>query len=231
MAIVRCDMGNEGRFTVSNLIVCEGKGDAAFFRHLLDENNISDFKVEVPNTVTAKGQFGNSGFGTYLVGIKTRRGFGGLTNVIIARDSDENPEGSFNQVCEQIQQAGGYEIPNGPRKTTDTDKKPAMTVLLIPGSQEPGNLETLLLQGVDYRNDPNVEDCLDKYFQCLELDKFSKTISSKKKMTTIIAATNNKNPSCSLAYIWSHAQAECNPISIQSPAISNIVEFLRSFSG
>ena len=216
-------------FTEPNLIICEGKGDAAFFRHILDANDISGFQVGFPNDATAGGQFGRTGFEKYLMGVKTRRGYKELKNIIIATDSDLNPSKSFNEVCGQIKEArkevGGYEVPDEPR--TPKGKNPTMSVLLVPHSKEKGNLETLLLNAMTL--DKKDKDCFETYFKCLKLDELEITVSSKKKLTTIIAAKNDKNPSCSLAYIWSEEQKIYNPIDIKHSALSDIVEFLQSF--
>ena len=219
----KLDHENEGRFENQNLIVCEGKADAAFFRHILDVNRISGFQVGFPNAITAEGQFGHAGFGTYLKASKARPGYDRLKNIIISRDSDVEPSKSLYEVCGQIHEAGSYTVPDEPRKACG--KNPSMSVLLIPGN-ESGNLETLLLKAVLPEHKEHLESC----FSHMGCDDLPVTISSKKKMTTIIAAKNNKNPSCSLAYIWSREQAEYNPISMLSPAISDIVNFLRSFS-
>lgn len=225
----RFDNENMCVFTEPNLIICEGKGDAAFFRHILDANDISGFQVGFPNDATAGGQFGRTGFEKYLMGVKTRRGYKELKNIIIATDSDLNPSKSFNEVCGQIKEArkevGGYEVPDEPR--TPKGKNPTMSVLLVPHSKEKGNLETLLLNAMTL--DKKDKDCFETYFKCLKLDELEITVSSKKKLTTIIAAKNDKNPSCSLAYIWSEEQKIYNPIDIKHSALSDIVEFLQSF--
>ena len=210
-----------------NLIICEGKSDEFFFRHILKNNGISSFQVEHPNDTTAEGHYGHSGFLKYLQGIKARSGYKDIRNIIIARDSDLDPDRSFNEVRGQIRKANGYEVPDHPRVAKG--KNPAMSVLLIPGSNELGNLETLLLKAVTY--DQKSEACFDNYFACMGFKDLPITILSKKKMTTIVAAMNDKNPSCSLAYIWSQEYKKYNLISIQKPAIRDIVEFLRSFSG
>ena len=221
----RFDNENMSDFTEPNLIICEGKGDAAFFRHILDANRISGFQVGFPNDETAGGQFGRTGFEKYLMGVKTRRGYKDLKNIIIATDSDLDPSKSFDEVRNQIENAGGYEVPDEPR--TPKGKNPAMSVLLVPHSKKKGNLETLLLDAMTL--DEKDKNCFETYFKCLKLDELEITVSSKKKLTTIIAAKNDKNPSCSLAYIWSEEQKQYNPIDIEHSALSDIVEFLQSF--
>ena len=126
-----------------------------FFRHILDANEILGFQVGFPNDETAGGQFGKTGFEKYLVGIKVRRGHKELKNIIIARDSDLNPLKSFDEVCGQIQEAGGYKVPDEP--CTPKGKNPAMSILLVPHSKEKGNLETLLLNAMTL--DEEDKDC------------------------------------------------------------------------
>lgn len=222
----RFDKENRGELTKPNLIVCEGKGDAAFFRHILDANEISGFQVGFPNGETAGGTFGSTGFGKYLGGLKVRSGYKTLKHIIIARDSDLDPSKSFDEVCDQIQNAGGYEVPDKPLARTE-GRDPTMSVLLVPHSEKPGNLETLLLDAMTL--DEKDKDCFETYFECLKLDTIEITVSSKKKLTTIIAAKNDKNPSCSLAYIWSTEHKKYNPININDSTVSNIVKFLQSF--
>ena len=213
----RFDTENRSALTKPNLIICEGKGDAAFFRHILDANEISCFQV---------GKFGSTGFGKYLAGLTARSGYRTLKHIVIARDSDLNPSKSFNEVCGQIREAGGYNIPDQPLTPTN-GQDPRISVLLVPDSEEPGNLETLLLKAITL--DHQDKDCIETYFNCMKTDEFEITVSSKKKVTTIIAAKNHKNPSCSLAFIWSKDQQEYNPINIKHPALSDIVKFLQSF--
>ncbi len=222
----RFDKENRSELTKPNLVVCEGKGDAAFFRYILDANEISGFQVGFPNGETAGGQFGSTGFGKYLEGLKVRSGYKTLKHIVIARDSDIDPSRSFDEVCDQIQNAGGYEVPDEPLARTE-GRDPTMSVLLVPHSEKPGNLETLLLDAMAL--DKQDKDCFETYFECLKLDEFEITVSSKKKLTTIIAAKNDKNPSCSLAYIWSTEHKKYNPINIKHSTVSNIVKFLQSF--
>ncbi|OFW28784.1 MAG: hypothetical protein A3J28_06180 [Acidobacteria bacterium RIFCSPLOWO2_12_FULL_60_22] len=222
----RFDEENTRDFTARNLVLCEGKADAAFFRHLLDANQILGFQIGFPSRETAVGQFGYTGFQKHLEGIKARRGFADLQNIIIVRDSDLDPDHSFLDVCNHVRDAGGYVVPDAPG--TPSGQNPAITILLIPSSTEMGNLETLLLRAVNH--DEKLTPCLDTYFGCCRFDDFPITKSSKKKLTTTIAAWNHDNPSCSLVFLWSEEQAAHNPISIHHPAITKLADFLRGFA-
>src|SRR5688572_29022993 len=105
---------NHGEFTKPNLVVCEGKGDAAFFIRLLKLYEIGNFHVGYPDDQTAQAHYGKDGFGDYLKAFGPRTGSRLVKHIVIAADSDEDPAKSFTSVCGQIVTADKYAIPCKP---------------------------------------------------------------------------------------------------------------------
>jgi hypothetical protein len=220
------DAENEGELFAQTLVVCEGRADAAFFRALLDAYAIKGFQVGFPSRATAKDKVGKDGFGSYLSELRPRRGFDALKHIIVVTDCDDDANKSFTNARNQIEEAGGYPVPKEPN-TRAEGGPPSLTVMMIPGIGEEGNLETLLLRGL--RDDLEHKECFEPFFKCAEVDKFGIGIASKKRLAVIVAASNHKDPTSTTVRIWTNTHKKWNPLVITHPAYGKVVDFLRGF--
>jgi hypothetical protein len=124
-------------FENPQLIICEGADDCAFFHRLVDEWSLPRFHI----SSTASDKFekgGNTKFKDKLISIKINRNYRLVENVIIVSDNDENPQASFEAICQQIREAG-FEAPNDVLRKARG--KPSITVMMIPLGKIAGNLE------------------------------------------------------------------------------------------
>lgn len=215
---------NRKELSEPNLILCEGKGDAAFFRHLLEHYGIRNCQIGYPDDITAGGHTGKDGFGHFLLALEARSGSQNVTNIIIARDSDDDPDRAFADVCRQITETGKYTAP--PQAHVRTGATPTISVILIPSAADRGNLETLLWRAV--KTHAVYTQCLNNFFGCCGYQTLADGVASKKAVTTIIATFIDSNPSCTLANIWSNDYANQNPFSMDHAAIVAIADLIDS---
>lgn len=216
----KLDEQNQGEIRQPTLVLCEGKGDASFILHLAENRGINGIQVGFPDPVVSN-QYGKDGFKEYLAKLRPRVGFTTiLRRIAIVRDRNGSDKVAFQEVLRQITDAGGYDVPEAlDQETTGT---PSITVRLIPDTATEGNLEVLLLNAID----PNHlnKHCYDSYFECCNLERMQVGKAAKIKLTTIIAASCQSNPSCSLVNVWSTLG---NPIPLDSHIFDNIAAFLR----
>ena len=221
MRLDRLDSQNRGELTERTLVLCEGKRDASFVLHLAEQRGIRGVQVGFPDPVTST-TYGKGGFKDYLINLRVRRGFKDLLHLVILRDCDENGEAAFRDVVEQISGAGKYAIPIAPEQ--ETPGAPGITVRLVPDSDTKGNLDMLLLTGIDANHPLN--HCFGPYFDCCKLGQVSLGKAAKMRLTTIVAASCRDNPSCSLVWVW---KENGNPIRLDSTNFDPLAEFLRRF--
>jgi hypothetical protein len=218
---------------LANLIVGEGLADVAFLDALLEQRGLRAYcHLGFPDGLHK----GKDGFGDYLVGLRTKleRQNSGTQRILVVTDSDDDPNLSFRNVCQHIRNANvlleaprHYSVPNAIRELS-AGAAPQIAVGIMPWDNEAGCLETLLLTAADDGSHP-LHDCFEAYWQCVRFDANRKNVQSKKKLTTIIAATNDKNPSCSLGMIWSNEQRAGNPMRIDHQAFVRWGAFLDEF--
>ena len=89
-------------------------------------------------------------------------GFSGVTSVGIIRDAEGNAGGAFESVRGCLEDAG-LQVPN--RTGERVGEHPAITVMVLPGDNQAGMLETLLCE--TFREE-DVRTCIDTFFECVE---------------------------------------------------------------
>lgn len=80
----------------------------------------------------------------------------------IVRDAERNAAGAFQSVQGSLQ-AAGLPAPDTPGQRADGE--PAVTVLILPGDDRSGMLETLLCE--TFASSPE-SDCIEAFFECVE---------------------------------------------------------------
>ncbi len=78
----------------------------------------------------------------------------------ITRDADNSAKSAFTSVCDSLKNCG-LPYPSQPGKIVGD--KPKISVLILPGSQNPGMLEDVCLKAVDL----NQLQCVDDYLKCV----------------------------------------------------------------
>jgi hypothetical protein len=216
----------------SNLIIGEGTADIAFVEALLVHRGIRDrCYLGFPDG----SKKGKDGFAEYLIGlrIKLERQASTVQRILFVTDSDDDPNVAFRFVCDCIGEANGtlkpdrqYPVPAAVRVlSTGT---PSLGVVTLPFDKQ-GCLETLLLAAADDGSHA-FHECFEAYWACTRFDRNRKTVESKQKLTTVIAASNTNNPSCTLASIWSREQRRWNPMQADHGAFQAFSDFLVEFA-
>jgi len=216
----------------SYLVVGESAADVAFVEALLIHRGIRDrYHLGFPEGRRT----GKYGFGDYLIGLRTKleRPSSQVQKVLIVTDSDEDHGAAFTIVRDQIRAANAelkldrnYPIPTAVRVTANGF--PSVGIVTLPFDEQ-GCLETVLVAAADDGTHP-LHDCFEAYWACTHFDHNRRNVESKQKLTTIIAASNPNNPSCSLVFIWSDDQRRWNPMRPDHPVFQPFSDFLVNFA-
>lgn len=192
---------SQSDFTKPYLILVEGAGDAAFFRHVIKARTIpDDFDVRCPRDGKNVNGSGNTRFREALDAFAIIPGFDKLRGILIVTDNDEDPMASFKNVQDQIRNTSRkHSAPTQP--LAKTSGFPAFVVMTIPWINELGNLETLCIQAAEFA-DPTLATCADTFQVCTGVDQWTLSKRSKVKLRSIISAGYRRNADESLSFLW-----------------------------
>lgn len=144
------------------LLIVEGKDDKYFFEALL-QNIESDDGYELMDKFEVYFIDGKNNLSNELKAIVSTPNFNKKVKSIgIVIDSDSNPEGTFKSIQCSLKKAN-LPIPSSELSIAGNYQK--VSILLVPGNNEEGNLECLLLQSV--ADDPSIE-CIEYYIGCIQ---------------------------------------------------------------
>ena len=217
-------MEKEGpTITSPRVILCEGAGDRAFLRHLIEERELPSFYITYPAEGDHTQPGGRDGYTAKLKALRLMRGFDDVTDLIVIADNDDSPQRSFETVCELIEAAPGYTAPNAAE--VPVGRNPRLTILMLPGDGLAGQLETLCLEAC-LDNWPELANCLNAFIQCNpSLATWDRGKQEKMKMRTLISSICSTDPNTSLTHAWSRTE---QIIPLQHSCFDGIVNFLRS---
>jgi hypothetical protein len=207
------------------VILCEGDGDSAFFRHLIKKRNLPTFAVITP---TRPQPGGRSGYQARLESLRLESQFEEVRGIIVVSDNDDSPSKSFSEVIGHIKRATGYGIPKRPLQIVKPQKRdhPLLSVMMVPWTRMKGNLESLCLLSM-YDCHPEIKKCLDAFCRCLRINSWTKGKLSKMKLRTMVAAACKSDPNTSLQYSWSRTE---ELIPLEHTCFDKIANFLVKFS-
>ncbi len=136
-------------------LLVEGNDQRNFFEAFIDHLSLADIQIQNFGGVTDLRPF--------LSILVKRSGFREtVESVGIVRDAEASAEGAFQSVQSSLRNAG-LPVPNQPEERTGGS--PAVTVLILPDSNRPGMLETLLNE--TFAN-TQVDGCINDFFGCVE---------------------------------------------------------------
>lgn len=145
------------------LLLVEGKDECNFFHTLLGHLNLAGFGVR---------DFGGVGqLRPYLAGLVSAPGFRNVLRLGIVRDAEtsDDPVRTAERAFQSMQSAldnAGLPVPERPAQFTDGEaERPAVAVLILPGGNREGMLETLLCETFA---GSEVDRCIDGFLQCAE---------------------------------------------------------------
>jgi hypothetical protein len=162
--------GPLSRLSARHIVIVEGDADCAFLRALVHQRGLQDFQVVAPSEV-AKGAGGRGDFTRVLNYLPILGGFDQVEAILLISDNDESPDTSFGEVVQAVQRAEEfgeprrkYPVPTRPREKA-LGNSPTIIVYMVPGPDQPGNLETWCLDAARHTHVPLIE-CIDDLATC-----------------------------------------------------------------
>ncbi len=135
-------------------ILVEGNDQRNFFEAFISHLALANIQVQNFGGVDQLRDF--------LEGLVDVTGFRAVKSVGIVRDAETSAQAAFQSVQSSLSNAG-LPVPNQPERRAGSS--PAVTVLILPGDNRPGMLETLLNE--TFANTPE-EACINAFFDCVK---------------------------------------------------------------
>jgi hypothetical protein len=208
-------------YTSPYQILCEGDGDEGFLKALRAAHNLPDFEI---TCVAADG-----GFREKLESFEIPVDRGIVRKILVVADNDATPDRTFRMRQKDIRRCRVYPVPERPRQVRHSDRA-SMAVVMLPGDNEAGNLETLLLRAIRASH-PEIVQCCEAYCECTlsgQADDWPRGRRDKMLLRSILSARIKDDPNASLAYIWNKPD---NPIGIGAEEFGWVAEFIGEFFG
>lgn len=225
---------NPINFTESRLILCEGNSDAAFFDALIRARSLPRANVRTVGDLTSSP--GDGQFGAALQAAAPLIGFGGLKDIVIVIDCDENAGAALEKISKQIQELPPmdedtglrFPVPNKLLQKEVGEKNgdivaPSIVVLPVPGLNQRGALESLCYQAA-VREKPEKSFCVDGLVSCAGVSHWSSSKLAKARLRAFLAIANEKDPDLALSLLWKRAP---EMVPLRDPCFDEISNFLR----
>ena len=136
-------------------LLVEGNDPRNFFEAFVRHLSIDNVQIQNFGGITQLRDF--------LDGLVGATGFREIVeSLAIVRDAETSAAGAFQSVQASLKNAA-LPVPNRPETRTDTS--PAVAVLILPGNNQPGMLETMLCES--FADTPE-NDCIDAFFDCVD---------------------------------------------------------------
>ena len=136
-------------------LLVEGNDQRNFFEAFIDHLSLENIQIQ---------NFGGvSELRNFLEGLVSATGFRQIVQSLgIIRDAETSAGSAFQSVQSSLRNAE-LPVPDSPAKRTGIS--PAVTVMILPGDNRSGMLETLLCESFA---DTSVDPCIDDFFACVE---------------------------------------------------------------
>ena len=136
-------------------LLVEGNDQRNFFEAFKDHLSLTNIQVQNFGGVDELRDF--------LLALVDAPGFREIVRSVgIVRDAETSAEGAFQSVQSSLRRAK-LPVPDNPEEGVGAG--PMVTVLILPGDNRQGMLETLLCESFA---DTSVEHCIDDFFRCVE---------------------------------------------------------------
>lgn len=149
-------------------LLVEGNDERNFFEALIEHHSkkLSIEDIQIQNFK------GGTQFNTFLRLLVNSAGFHEKVRSIgIVRDAEDSAKGAFESVQAALRNANAklleddkLPVPDCPEKRKEDDKL-AVEVLILPGGNQKGMLETLLCESFA---GTKIDDCISEFFQCVK---------------------------------------------------------------
>lgn len=220
-------------------LLCEGTHDAAFLAALLRRNSITS-QPDLPFFWEDKRgfhQFPNDEYGaggtTLMLALLASEISADpllqdrVRGIILVRDCGDASSAKTFNACSRALKRLGFAAPRRPAEWGERSAVgPRVAVLLIPGADRKGGLETLCLDYLREKNQP-ISACIQQFFQCVPRLKPQRTAEKQHKaeMACAIAALDRESPTRSLAYCFSGSEPL---IDVTAACFQAIIDTLRN---
>ena len=209
------------------VVACEGFGDVCLAEQLLKIKRIENCRVGCPSR-TGVGGDGKDYLNKYLSAIAlaanndTVRMLRGLLVVV---DADDSPQKAFDIACSALRYAE-YPVPDS-ASTLKEENGIKTAIYLIPGVNEPGTLEHLLLRSA-FDKAPTAQACVDTLLECIGRAPIDKPNAvAKMKMSALVAASFPKNPWATPGPLLQSSDNDLIPL--DSPHFKHLADYLANF--
>lgn len=135
-------------------LLVEGNDERNFFQHFCQHLSLKNVEVH--------GFGGVNNFKRYLPAFVNIPGFDNVARLGIVRDAEQSATSALQSI-QSVTKNAGLSPPDHVQKFTEGT--PAVGVLVLPGGDQNGMLETLLCQ--TFADSPE-NACIDEFFNCLE---------------------------------------------------------------
>ena len=139
-----------------------------------------------------------------------------VESIGIVRDAETSAAGAFQSVQSSLENAA-LPVPNRPERRTDTS--PAVTVLILPGNNQQGMLETLLCES--FAATPE-NDCINAFFECVDALP-NASIKRPEKARAHAYLTTKSDPHLSVG-----VAAKRNYWNLDHPIFDRVRDFLKT---
>jgi hypothetical protein len=185
--IHECDNERKKSLPLSRfkILIVEGRDDCNFFRYFLK-------KLDLLNDIQIFYTEGKSNLNGSIESLVLQEPFVSkrIVSMGIVQDADGNAKKTFDDVVE-ILKKNDLPTPRIPFDVTST--KPKISILIMPNSDDAGEIEDLCLTSIE---DTNEMKCVNQYFECLEKNGIK--IPAKVKKVKLNVFLSSKAESCSI---------------------------------
>ena len=192
----------------SKILLVEGNDPRNFFEAFVRHLSIDNIQIQSFGGITQLRDF--------LEGLVGATGFHIVESIGIVRDAETSAAGAFQSVQSSLKNAA-LPVPNRPERRTDTS--PAVTVLILPGNNRQGMLETLLCES--FADTPE-NDCIDAFFACVDALP-NASIKRPEKARAHAYLTTKSDPHLSVG-----VAAKRNYWDLDHPIFNRVRDFLKT---
>lgn len=207
-----------------NQVIGESYSDGGFIKAVAKAHGITDFDFTAPLDKDKKRAMGKDQFKTHLIGMRAFIDREQVSRVVVIGDNDADHSAALTTVRRAIRDAGGY--PTAPVKSLEVGKSGSsdlwIGIAMLPGSNENGCLETLLLKG--NRGSGPSQECLESWQACSGFPDAPKNNLHKFILRSVLSASVHGEPNISIERMW---EKDENPITADDPAFKWLADFLK----
>ncbi|MGD0548402.1 MAG: DUF3226 domain-containing protein, partial [Terracidiphilus sp.] len=176
------------------IVACEGFGDVCLVEQLLKFRQIENCRVGCPSRVGVGGD-GKDFLNKYLSAIAltaNNEAVSTLQGLLVIVDADDSQQKAFDSACAALGFAD-YPVPDSPFMPKE-ENGVRTAIYIIPGENESGTLEHLLLRSA-FESSKNNEACVDSFLNCIgKVPADQQNTQAKMRMSALVAASFLSNP-------------------------------------